>query len=99
MREHFERANVDYPSDYRNLIKVKKKPKPNTRPHQDIAIKDVVEGFKDADRGQLIMACGTGKTFTTLWIKEQMKSNNTLVLLPSLNLLAQTVSEWSFASK
>ena len=77
MREHFECANVDYPSDYRNLINVKKKPKPSARPHQDIAIKDVVEGFKDADRGQLIMACGTGKTFTALWIKEQMKSNNT----------------------
>ena len=76
-REHFERANVDYPSDYKELIKVKKKPKPSARPHQDIAIKDVVEGFKDADRRQLIMACGTGKTFTALWIKEQMKSNNT----------------------
>jgi superfamily II DNA or RNA helicase len=99
MREHFEQAEVDYPKDYRDLHKVKKKPRPSARDHQKAAIKDVVKGFKKADRGQLIMACGTGKTFTTLWIKEQMKSGNTLVLLPSLNLLAQTVREWSFASK
>ena len=45
------------------------------------------------------MACGTGRMFMTLWIKEKMKSKNTLVLLLSLNLLAQIVSEWSFASK
>jgi predicted helicase len=45
------------------------------------------------------MACGAGKIFMTLWINEKMKSKNTLVLLPSLNLLAQIVSEWSFASK
>ena len=35
----------------------------------------------------------------TLWIKEKIKSKNTVVLLPSLNLLAQIVSDWSFASK
>ena len=35
----------------------------------------------------------------TLWLKEKMKSKNTLVLLPSLNLLAQIVSDWSFTSK
>ncbi len=99
MREHFEQAQVDYPDDYKHLHKVKKKPRPSARAHQKAAITDVVKGFEEADRGQLIMACGTGKTFTTLWIKEQMKSGNTLVLLPSLNLLAQTVREWSFASK
>jgi superfamily II DNA or RNA helicase len=98
MLTDFEHAEVDYPDDYRNLRRVKKKPRPSARDHQKIAIKDVVKGFKKADRGQLIMACGTGKTFTTLWIKEKMKSRNTLVLLPSLNLLAQTVREWSFAS-
>ena len=35
----------------------------------------------------------------TLWIKEKIKSKNTLVLLPSLNLLAQIVSDCSFASR
>ena len=44
------------------------------------------------------MACGTGKTFTTLWIKEAMDAQTTLVLLPSLNLLSQTMREWSWGS-
>ena len=41
------------------------------------------------------MACGTGKTLTALWITEQLKPAFTLVLVPSLNLLSQTLSEWS----
>jgi superfamily II DNA or RNA helicase len=41
------------------------------------------------------MACGTGKTLTALWIKETLKPKTTLVLVPSLNLLAQTLSEWA----
>ena len=45
----------------------------------------------------MIMACGTGKTFTTLWIKEALKSETTLVLLPSLSLLSQTMREWAWA--
>ena len=45
------------------------------------------------------MACGTGKTFTTLWVKERINSQSTLVLVPSLSLLSQTLREWTFASK
>jgi superfamily II DNA or RNA helicase len=95
----FEKAAVDYPSDYKHLRSAKRKKKPTPHDYQEEAISAVAKGFKTDDRGQLIMACGTGKTFTTLWIKEQLKSQNTLVLLPSLNLLAQTVREWTFASK
>ena len=40
------------------------------------------------------MACGTGKTLTSLWIKEDLKANQVLVLVPSLNLLGQTLNEW-----
>ena len=65
------------------------------RPHQDLAIKDVVTGLREHDRGQLIMACGTGKTLTALWIKETLQPKTTLVLVPSLNLLAQTLTEWA----
>ena len=46
----------------------------------------------------MIMACGTGKTFTTLWIKEALKAHTTLVLLPSLSLLSQTMREWAWGS-
>jgi len=41
------------------------------------------------------MACGTGKTLTALWIAEKMKSRRTLVLVPSLLLIAQTLHEWT----
>ena len=75
----------------------KAKPKPDA--HQDEAIAAVVDGLKKSDRGQMIMVCGTGKTFTTLWIKEAMDAQTTLVLLPSLNLLSQTMREWSCGSK
>ncbi len=65
------------------------------RPHQERAITDVVSGLSNNSRGQLIMACGTGKTLTALWVKEALKPKQTLVLVPSLNLLAQTLSEWA----
>jgi superfamily II DNA or RNA helicase len=70
-------------------------PHASPRPHQNLAITDVANGFKGNSRGQLIMACGTGKTLTALWIKETLKPKTTLVLVPSLNLLAQTLSEWA----
>ncbi|MBQ4203974.1 MAG: DEAD/DEAH box helicase family protein, partial [Thermoguttaceae bacterium] len=48
------------------------KPRKEPRPHQVDAIENVKLGFKSADRGKLIMACGTGKTFTSLRIAEEV---------------------------
>ncbi|KAB0243737.1 hypothetical protein EZJ55_00685 [Microcystis aeruginosa EAWAG127a] len=50
-------------------------------------------GFETSDRGKLIMACGTGKTFTALKIAEQFASQNgqILFLVPSISLLSQTL--------
>ena len=94
---NFRDAQIDYPSSYADLYQAKVKDKPKPDPHQVKAIADVTAGLKTSDRGQMIMACGTGKTFTTLWIKEALKSNTTLVLLPSLSLLSQTMREWAWA--
>lgn len=71
--------------------------KKTVRPHQKIAIDKVMQKFKNADRGKLIMACGTGKTFTALKIAEEItKGNgNILFLVPSISLLTQTIIEWS----
>jgi superfamily II DNA or RNA helicase len=44
------------------------------------------------------MACGTGKTYVTLWIKEDLAAQRTLVLVPSLGLLSQLLREWTFAA-
>jgi superfamily II DNA or RNA helicase len=94
----FRDAQIDYPATYAGLYQAKVKAKPTPDPHQIEAIEAVQAGLKTSDRGQMIMACGTGKTFTTLWIKEAIKAHTTLVLLPSLSLLSQTMREWAWAS-
>ncbi|WP_353571506.1 type ISP restriction/modification enzyme [Candidatus Albibeggiatoa sp. nov. BB20] len=73
------------------------KPKKQLRPHQKKALDKVLAGFKTADRGKLIMACGTGKTFTSLKIAERIagQSGFVLFLVPSISLLSQTLREWS----
>ena len=66
------------------------------REHQQKAIDKVHEYLKNHDRGKLIMACGTGKTFTSLKIAENETENNGLVLflVPSIALLGQTLRSW-----
>lgn len=65
--------------------------------HQNTAILASKDYFAEHDRGQLIMACGTGKTFTSLKIAEQQTEGKGLVLflIPSIALLAQTLEEWT----
>ncbi|RJO70035.1 DEAD/DEAH box helicase [Nocardia panacis] len=71
------------------------------RPHQITAIEKVFEGFGTGhDRGKLIMACGTGKTFTALQIAERTVHENggaarVLFCVPSISLLSQTLREWT----
>ncbi len=57
------------------------------RPHQARAIDDVRAGLAASDRGKLIMACGTGKTFTSLRIAEDMvgAGGSVLFLVPSIS--------------
>ena len=84
----FERAALDYPASFAALPQARRKARPNPRDHQNEARAAVVQGLRSADRGQLIMACGTGKNCVTLWIKEQLAVQTTLVLVPSLGLLS-----------
>lgn len=69
------------------------------RPHQKTAIAKIKEGFQTHDRGQWISACGTGKTFTSLRLAEQMTAEHdghlrVLFLAPSISLVSQTLREW-----
>ena len=77
--------------------KVELKPRKELFPHQKIAVEETVAGFKNGDRGKLIMACGTGKTFTSLRIAEKLarKGGNVLFLAPSISLISQTLREWA----
>lgn len=83
-------GGVTWPESITDLYAVQPAPK-TPRPYQDDAIEDVIKGFEESDRGQLLMVSGTGKTLTGLFIKERLASQNTLVLLPSLMLLKQTL--------
>ena len=96
---HFETAAVDYPDSIERLSVGKRKPPPEPRPYQIEAIDNVISGFRTADRGQLVMACGTGKTVVCLWVKERLKAKRTLVLVPSLGLLSQILNDWTFAAR
>ena len=71
--------------------------KKTLRGHQIEALEAVREGFCKYDRGKLIMACGTGKTFTSLKIAEDQTPNDGLVLFlaPSISLVSQTLREWT----
>lgn len=94
----FEKSALDYPADFASLPQAKRKALPEPRDHQHEAITAAAQGLQTADRGQLIMACGTGKTYVTLWIKEALAAQRTLVLVPSLGLLSQLLREWTFAA-
>ena len=74
--------------------------KKSPRPHQLEALKAVDQGLRVADRGKLIMACGTGKTYTALQIAQAMagRGGRVLFLVPSLSLMSQTIREWSIDS-
>ena len=83
--------------------------KKTPRKHQQMAIDDVFTGFDRSSRGKLIMACGTGKTFTGLKIAERLQQEraradqddhtNVLFLVPSIALLSQTLREWTFEAE
>ncbi|MBP0459590.1 DEAD/DEAH box helicase [Streptomyces montanisoli] len=88
-------------------LALQKKKEP--RRHQSAAIADVFAGFAQNKRGKLIMACGTGKTFTGLKIVERLQKEraaagagehtSVLFLVPSIALLSQTLREWSFEAE
>ena len=75
-----------------------KLPGKQPRPHQLVAMSRAYEYFVEQrnERGKLIMACGTGKTYTSLKIMEQMTDKNAFVLflVPSIALLGQTLNAW-----
>ncbi|WP_305875366.1 DEAD/DEAH box helicase [Helicobacter pylori] len=85
--EKFDPAQSELP------LHDKKKP----RPHQTEAIEETKKYFSDPKktRGKLIMACGTGKTYTSLKIMEALDPKITLFLAPSIALLSQTFREYA----
>lgn len=90
-------------------VELRLRGKKTARPHQRDAIDAVFEGFTSHQRGKLIMACGTGKTFTGLKIVERLQQERAkrgegdhttvLFMVPSIALLSQTLREWSYETE
>ena len=88
--------------DFREYLHVQveerdaKRPVQEPWPLQADAIEDAVEGLTNHDRGRLVMACGTGKTFTSLRIAEQVVSDGQRILFaaPTIALVSQARREW-----
>ena len=93
-RETLANSTVDWAAYQKGELREVAKKAP--RDYQKEAIKNVIDGFKNADRGKLIMACGTGKTYTSLKIAEKQAGPGKMVLflVPSLSLLSQTLTDW-----
>ncbi|MEU6315682.1 Helicase associated domain protein [Streptomyces sp. NPDC047014] len=77
------------------------------RPHQEEAVEAIVRGLdippggripKGGLRATVVAACGTGKTFMAAAAALRLaRGGRVLVLLPTLDLLTQTVREWRTA--
>jgi len=97
-----EASNIDW-STFHWEDDVKIHAKKEMRPHQIDALAAVKKGLQNADRGKVIMACGTGKTFTALKFAEDSElagvGKRVLYLVPSLALMSQTIREWHNDSK
>ena len=94
-----ENSPIDW-SVYAPNKPVKLKAKKQLRDHQIAALDAVEKGLAAADRGKMVMACGTGKTFTALKIAEKLAGSGkqVLYLVPSLSLMSQSITEWTIES-
>jgi superfamily II DNA or RNA helicase len=93
LRSDLDALDLPWPRSLTTLRPAKPKPK-RPRPHQRQAVNDIVQGLATNERGQVVMACGTGKTLVARFLHDQLVSHKTLVMVPSLSLLKQTLREW-----
>ena len=94
--DKIKHLNVDW-SQYLQDGSVKLQAKRKLRDYQEKAVHNSILGFKSHERGQIVMPCGTGKTFTSLKLAERQVGQHGLVLfvVPSLALLSQTLDYWA----
>lgn len=97
-----ENSTIDWSYfDLASTNRIQTKKVKELRPHQDEAVTSVIQGFQQHDSGKLIMACGTGKTFTALRLSELIvpSGGSVLFVVPSISLLSQSLQEWTAEAK
>ena len=93
--DEWNKLSKDFFNDIRKSLEgkvIKYKPyKP--KKHQLKAIKEAEKYFieENRTRGKLVFPCGAGKSLTGYWLKKQLKANSTIVAVPSLSLVKQTL--------
>ncbi|MGO9352726.1 MAG: DEAD/DEAH box helicase family protein [Mycobacterium sp.] len=94
-RNELEKAPVSWPTSPDELHTPIPQPEPKTPwDYQELALAKIADGFIKQNRGQLIMACGTGKTVTGVWATKDLKAQFVAVFVPNLGLLDQTFTDW-----
>ena len=85
--DFFDRARAEQKGKFKPPVVFK------PREHQRKAIQDAYKHFKKEknSRGKLIFPCGAGKSLTGFWIMEKLSANSTLIAVPSLSLVKQTL--------
>ena len=94
LRKDFQKSQIIFPSSTEKLVDIEYKKIAKPFLCQEKAINKSVNYLKNRKKGKLIMACGSGKTLTSLWIKEKIQAQKTLFLVPSLYLVNQVLKEW-----
>ena len=93
--DEWNKLNKEFFTNVRTALtgkEIKYKPyKP--KPHQQKALKEANEHFlkQKNNRGKLVFPCGAGKSLTGYWIKQELNSQSTIVAVPSLSLVKQTL--------
>ena len=88
------KSEVVWPESLETL-KATQSPTKVPRVHQSAPSWIRLPALSTATAVGLLMACGSGKTLTSLWLAERIKAQRSLVLVPSLSLLSQTLGEWA----
>lgn len=93
--DEWNKLNKEFFTNVRTILSgkdIKYKPyKP--KKHQSKAIREAKKYFinEKNSRGKLVFPCGAGKSLTGYWLKSELKSNNTIIAVPSLSLVKQTL--------
>jgi Predicted helicase len=70
------------------------RPRKVPQEHQEEAVRDMCEALGEHDRATALMACGSGKTLTSMWVAERLGSRDILVMVPSIALVRQFLLAW-----